>query len=116
MSLRQLCDVCGLQAPRFESVAVLGPVDIARWHLCAECSAREDSVALAGTPPNADAAVLALGPIRFDDLRVSLAALSDREPPEVLTWCAETIRAIAQHHGQSLPVDVRAFVERHGPP
>jgi uncharacterized protein CbrC (UPF0167 family) len=113
VAFRAACDSCGQRRPRYETVAVLGPLDIARWHECAECVARGDAAAIGVAPLDEAAALLALGPIRFDDLRASLATIDGTESPELLAWLAEQVAGIARHHGQPLPPDIHAFVERH---
>jgi len=114
MTFRAVCDTCGERPPRYETVSVLGPLDIARRQHCAECAARGEEAFSTAAPLDDTAGHFALGPIRFEDLRTSLTLLDGREPPELLVWLADQVRDIARHHHQSLPPDILAFVARHG--
>jgi hypothetical protein len=119
------CTRCGERRARFHEVEVFGPLTLAEHYLCEACAASDGRAvradeALTSEPPGDEGmssvdewAPTTEGPIQFDVLWPTVVRAEADEPEELLAFLASALRRIADHRGQSLPPDVRAFVDRH---
>lgn len=121
-----ICAHCGQRPARYWSYTILQPVVLRITPMCGPCSDAEKATATADsepsevaepTPSDAEAHMLALGPIDWRVLGPQLAELDDAGDTHASdrAFVADAVRRVAAHHGQALPVDVATFIARYAP-
>lgn len=110
-SVGALCARCKERPGECHTITVLGPLNLAESFLCRTCAAASDAEVRPPVRGDFDD----LGPIDFEVLRASLARVDEFEADElaVLPFSMSAISQIAAAHGQVLPSDIQAIVERY---
>jgi hypothetical protein len=108
------CGTCNKREATITGTMYLGVMTVCHRPFCEPCAAAFGSAD--DLPTDVDALLTKIGPIDFATIRESMRAVEASASAEELAGTVAGILRSAQLHGQLLPPDVQAFVERHAGP